>query len=306
MKTHQLQVKLKSSFATLWQADTIFGHLCWVIAHHEGEDRLKDFLNLYRGGKPPFILSNGFPGDLLPAPANLPLLFPGNDRESFRKRKDAKRLRFLSLPEFNRLLNGYTDSLLEKTEGIRERGPVAFSTIHSQINRMSGTTQEGALYELPEMIFDPPILSIYIKVAEGWEKKVLDLFEKLSASGYGKKKSSGKGAFVIEDFKEFNAFLEPKEPNGFISLSNFVPGSDDPTEGFYETFIKYGKLGEELAFSANPFKKPILFIKEGAVFRTDSPLKSYYGTILSDVSTLKGLNLVQYALAFVVGISLRD
>lgn len=306
MKTYRLQLELGSSFVTPWQADTIFGHLCWVVAHHEGEDKLKDFLSLYTDGKPPFILSNGFPGDLLPKPTNLPLLIPGKDRGSFRKRKDLKKLRFLSLDRFNRLLNGITDFLLEEAEVKYASSPATFSTVHSQINRMSGTTQEGALYELSEMIFDPPILSIYIKVAEGWEKKVLALFERLSASGYGKKKSSGKGRFAVKDFKEFSGFLEPKEPNGFISLSNFVPSSDDPTEGFYETFIKYGKLGEELAFSANPFKKPILFIKEGAVFKADPPLKSHYGTILKDVSTLKGFDLIQYALAFPVGMRLKD
>lgn len=83
-----------------------------------------------------------------------------------------------------------------------------------------------------------------------------------------------------------------------------MPAPRDPIEGCYETFVKYGKLGEELAYSPNPFKKPILFIKGGAVFNIAGKVKPFYGCLLRDVSPLDSIDLVQYAFAFPVGMRL--
>lgn len=187
MKTYKLTLALRSSFATPWQADTIFGHLCWVIAHHQGEEKLKDLISLYRAGEPPFILSNGYPGDFLPKPAYVSLPEQRDEQKAYELKKRVKEIRYLSLSEFNRALNGDTEWV---EEYLRREPPGVlreFPTVHSQISRLSGTTQEGALYELKETAYDPSYVSIYIKAVEGWVETIRELFDRLSASGYGKR-----------------------------------------------------------------------------------------------------------------------
>lgn len=102
--------------------------------------------------------------------------------------------------------------------------------------------------------------------------------------GLGGGKSVGKGAFKLLSFEEYS-FEKPKNANAFIALSNFIPAKSDPIKGFYKTFVKYGKVDREFASSASPYKKPLLFIKSGAMFYDGSP-KEWYGSIIDKVSPI--------------------
>ena len=74
----------------------------------------------------------------------------------------------------------------------------------------------------------------------------------------------------------------------------------DPTDGAYKIMIKYGKLGEEKTYCGQPFKKPLIMLRPGAVFRT-SPVKPYYGRLVEDVA-YSDSSVVQYGFAFSVPI----
>jgi CRISPR-associated protein Csm4 len=65
-KPYRLTIRLKSPIGTPWQADTIIGHLAWMERFKEGESGVKAFLSPFLKGEPPFVLSDGFPEDLLP------------------------------------------------------------------------------------------------------------------------------------------------------------------------------------------------------------------------------------------------
>jgi CRISPR-associated protein Csm4 len=130
---------------------------------------------------------------------------------------------------------------------------------------------------------------------------VVNLLKELSKTGYGRKKSIGKGQFSVKEIKEFN-FSPIQNANGFVTLSNFCPTEDDPTEGLYKTFIKYGKLGEEFTFCGNPFKRPLLMIRTGSVFKIGSQPKEFYGRIVPNIAPAKESEVVQYAYAFTVPI----
>ena len=60
MRHLRVSFELKSSLRTPFQADTIFGHICWAIRHIAGEERLRSFLNAYDGALP-LLISDGFP-----------------------------------------------------------------------------------------------------------------------------------------------------------------------------------------------------------------------------------------------------
>jgi len=95
-----------------------------------------------------------------------------------------------------------------------------------------------------------------------------------------------------------------KDANAFVTLSSFCPREDDPTEGIYKTFVKYGKLGEEFNFCGNPFKKPLLMVKTGSVFKTQGQPKEIYGRIIEKIAPAKA-EVVQYAYAFAVPIRIN-
>src|SRR3990172_7027744 len=307
MKTYRLKIKPQSSFLTPWQADTIFGHLCWIMAWREGKDALAKFLEDYRNGNPFFVLSDGFPADLLPAPAHLSLMMPkGETLEDYQNGKKLKKIAWLTPEEFESVRNGKINSQFQENPKTFK----TYTTLHSSINRITGTTgDEGSLFELEEFAIESEglkadTLSIYLRIKDGWEEKVKSLFQDLSLLGYGKKRSIGKGSFeIVGELESFNKFDNLDEANGFITLSNFVPAKEDPTEGFYKTMVKYGKLGGEYTFSGNPFKKPIIMLTAGSVFYVQESVKPFYGRMVEGVSPSKP-DVVHYGYAFSVPIKL--
>lgn len=172
-------------------------------------------------------------------------------------------------------------------------------TLHNTIDRLTNRTlSEGGFYRLEE-IFTPNI-NIYVKVtSEAWKDRVVSLFNDLSKVGYGKKKSIGKGQFSVEEVIEFR-FPPIEKANGFVTISNFCPAENDPTEGLYKTLLKYGKLSEGFASCGNPFKRPLLMIKTGSVFWTGGQPKEFYGRIVQDGISPAKPEVVQYAYAFTV------
>lgn len=50
-----------------------------------------------------------------------------------------------------------------------------------------------------------------------------------------------------------------------MTWSTFQPGVDDPTEGVWETFTKFGKLGPDFG-TENVFKRPLVMLRPGACF----------------------------------------
>ena len=308
MKTYCLKLRPRNSFLTPWQADTIFGSLCWIMTWREGTDALSQFLQHYKNGNPPFILSDGFPGDFLPAPVHLSLMTPRDEGlEGYQYAKKLKKVSWLTREEFKSVCSGKLN--IQPAAG---RDPIkTFTTLHSSINRISGTTgDEGSLFELKEQaVYESETLdgtiSIYIRIQNGWEEKLLDLFKNLSLTGYGKKRSVGKGSFELLGGPEsFDGFDLIQGANGFVSLSSFVPAKDDPTGGFYKTLVKYGKLGGEYAFSGNPFKKPLMMMTAGSSFYVTGDVKPFYGRLIEGTAPAKP-EVVQYGFAFAVPIRLE-
>ena len=85
MKLFRVTYNLRSAVASDWQADTIFGHICWALRYLEGEDKLIRFLSDYELRQPPIIISDGFPGELLPRPLTRPVQDEGEE-ESIRQK----------------------------------------------------------------------------------------------------------------------------------------------------------------------------------------------------------------------------
>jgi len=313
VETYRIKIHLNGGFITPFHADTIFGGLCWLIRYREGNDSLQLMLEDFRSGRPWFVLSNAYPRELLPKPLlKVKRPVPKTRDEQIMQAKEGKRLKkieYLAPAEFISLTGG-SKPVLETREKPISRVP----TLHNQINRISCSTADGGqLFEQEESYINHnyaynqkhEYLSIYIKLREpGMRDWLFEHFCLLGQTGIGKRKSTGKGSFSVIEMGKCDLFESIKEPNGYLSLSNFVPAPDDPTEGYYKTFVKYGKLGEEYALSKYPFKHPLLMIQAGCVFFTKGEVKPFYGQMVENIAPTYP-EVVQYALAFSVPVRLE-
>ncbi|OPX90695.1 MAG: hypothetical protein A4E53_00872 [Pelotomaculum sp. PtaB.Bin104] len=313
METYCLKLRLNGGFITSLQADTVFGGLCWLIRYREGIESLQLMLEDFRSGSPWFVLSNACPGDLLPKPLiKVNRFVPTTRDEQLKQAIEGKRLKkieYLTREEFISLISGAGPVLEDREKPIR-----CISTLHNQISRICGSTADGGqLFEQTENYInqkdknnqEQDYLSIYIKLREpGLRDWLLDQFCLLGQTGIGKRKSTGKGSFSVIEMEQCDLFENIKEPNGYLSLSNFVPAPGDPTEGHYRIFVKYGKLGEEYALTSYPFKHPLLMIQTGSVFFTKGEVRPFYGQMVENIAPTHP-EVLQYALAFSVPVRLE-
>jgi len=286
MKDYLIKIKLRSAIASPWHSDTIFGHLCWQVAFGALEMSIEEFLRPFREGRPPFVLSEGFPEGLLPIPLMKTKRPEATDRQTYRLMKKQKKSPYCSVDDFLKICRGETDTVEPQESPWRK-----IIMPHASIDRNTCTTGEkgeGGFYETESNYLDrypPPadaIVDIYLRSEPEWKDKILSLFELLAKSGYGKDKAVGSGVIEIISIEPFEKFNRVANPNGFVSLSSMMPAADDPIEARIKTRTKYGKLGEGI--SANAFKKPLLQIEPGAVFYTGSKPKEFYGRIVENIA----------------------
>jgi len=303
MEDYRIKIKLKSLTGTYWQSDTIFGHLCWQVAYGVLDVNIEDFLKPFRERKPPFVLSDGFPEGLLPRPMLALKLKKAKTPEEYNEVKRKKKAPYYKFDDFLTVCRGGEMKNIPPDNPWR---PII--TLHASIDRITNTTGEkgesSGLYETRAYSLDGSgILEIYLRCEEGWEEKVMKLLSAVSKTGFGKDKSVGLGAFEIVDIKKFDRFGSFDDANGFVSLSSMVPAADDPTDARYRLRTKYGKLGEGIF--GNPFKKPLLQMEPGAVFKTDDPVKDYYGRMIEGIAP-GDERVVQNCYAFSVPCMVKD
>jgi len=306
MRISRLRILPTSLQLTRWQADTLFGTLCWALRHRDGEGKLEQFLEPFLAGDPPFLLSDGMPADYLPLPFHVRLMQSEKsfDKDTYHKLKALKKVRYLAKTEFEKACRG------EPVEVEADELFAAASQLHACINRATGTTTGGdeetgaSLFELHGWVPGPGSTGISVYIADRTGRAidlVVELMRDVELSGFGKKKSSGMGAFRIEgDPVEWEPPSTNGKANGFVSLSGFVPARNDPTSGFWQILVKHGKLGEEYAVGGDPFKYPWIVLEPGSSFVTREPPGEVYGRMLRGISRKYPDVVVQYGYAFPV------
>lgn len=272
----RLRLRPAGVWTTPWQADTLLGAMACEWARSRGRSALRrDFLEPWLAGKPPFVVSDAFPGSSLPAPAVLPLWWDWPPEQ----RKHVKQTRWLSTDDFSRVQHGKMPLLetpcVTTQDHVRLRNAVSRAT--------NGAGDRGELFEVPFSDLSrsgdaEAHLTIYARVArKGDEAVLMEALEMLGQTGYGADASVGHGAFEID-----RALMPCPEidqvpgADGFVALSTFQPRAGDPGEGFWRVFVKYGKFAPEL-HDAVIHKQPQVMIEPGACFRTGGAPKPFYG-----------------------------
>ncbi len=288
MNLYQVKICPTSDYQTRWKAYQLFGAMCWAISCSEGTDALGDFLSMYIAGTPPIVLSNGFPGDLLPRPhipqPRLPRRLPKADAVRLMATyKDSKRISLLNLEEFNSLVSGEPVSL-HRPDCVPEVEVVVY---HNQIDRVTGSSLgESGLYpQISSFLAHPSgYISIYALIAPDWLERFTRWLQIAGEVGIGGRKSTGKGRFTVKCIREFNGFRKPKEANAYVALSDYVPASGDPSKGFYRIATVYGRIGGRLASDGSVFKSPVFTLTAGSVMLVEGNIRPYYGRVVPGVS----------------------
>ncbi|HCT84709.1 MAG TPA: hypothetical protein DF296_05870 [Candidatus Margulisbacteria bacterium] len=333
--TYQIIIEQKSGLSTPLQADTIWGHLASYMAI-TGYGMFNDFLDSYRDGCPPVIFSDGLPAladvdgvidqyvpkPFYPAPADIISRIKIENKEDRTILKRIKKLKWINVEVLQKIMT-HSEYITEKElfEFDEQYEIEDTVTMKNMVPRFG--CEDTEIYSLEEVFIKPKGdreindgyigWVVYCKIDADRTDELIPILERFLEAGYGKKKGIGKGQLEVKNVVriDINDELDIKidNPNAFISLSSFVPAENDPVEGWYQTFVKYGKLGETAinmdlpagAAERNPFKNPVMMFKPGAVFRLPpgGKMQDYYG-----VSHLPGVRYeeeyVHPALAFVV------
>ena len=331
-RDYTIAITLKSPIVTMFQSDTIFGHICWAIRFLNGESskKLDAFLNSFDDSEnPPLLVSNGFPKGYLPKPIIQPIkqeeletvAEPGDRIENSIKIKQIKKMAYIAKNDFKLLqkekltpiklfkaMFGRYDSIASDLS--KEQSSIVQ---HNTINRIEGNVKTGGLYTQEEFFYDfedknSGIFEIYLKTNFFIKNELNIIFEYIKAGGFGKDKSTGKGYFDFE-IKEGIDLPDAENPNAFMTLSSYIPAKKDPVKGYYQAFLKFGKLGGLYAkgtpeVGGNPFKKPLIMFSPGSTFYdSDFSGGKAYGSLLNDVHPNNKIR--HYAIAFPIGIHLE-
>lgn len=278
MKIYRIKLRPLSAWRSEWQADTLAGLLCWTLARNAGGGALQgEILQKCLDGKPPFVLSDAFPLDYLPIPeiARFSVENPS---------KKIKEARWLAPENFQR---AQCSEILAEDDFISDDFIKRETHLHNTLDRLSDTTEAGGGLFASTDFFGKPrnekeefYLSIYARIEENYVERLTEILKLLSESGFGADVSTGKGQFEItSDFEEINWLDQTRRnSNGITVLSTFQPAENDSTNGVWESFIKFGKIGADFGLE-NVFKRPLLMFKPGACFQSSAD-KDFTGGVV--------------------------
>ncbi len=298
MQMFRFKIKPLTAFGGAIQGDTLFGQLCWMIRHCEGEEKLKETLQGYTEGSPFAVVSDAFPAGYLPRPALSSEWLPA--LEKIEDRKQAKKKIWLINNAFHESLNCTAGLDISKAEDdsqivskivlsssfTAQKKSLSSSALmqlhaqpHNSINRQTGTTGEDgfAPYVSDQLWFYPGLyLELYVVLDEKCltSEKVKYYLELIGKSGYGRDASIGLGKFELVDEPQRVESAQPEySPTlRYLTLAACAPETNTwcATHSFYQPFTRFGRHGDALASKGSSFKKPVLMMKSGAMLTPKS------------------------------------
>lgn len=274
-----------SYFHTPMKGDTLFGQLCWTIRNHLGEKTLSELLAGYTEGKPAFIVSDALPAGFMPRPAAPARVF-GFARNDPQNRKQTKRLRWQPVDQLNRPVAQWSQTL---TTGEADFSRTQVRT-HNSLNRLTLTTGKGAgfsPFDRTETWYRPgETLDVYL-----WSDGRLNadtlysLLILIGETGFGKEASTGAGRFNVAPGEHLS--FEPTGYRHFLTLGPCAPQglAWHSAECYYNTFVRFGRHGDQAVHCGKPFKNPVLLADTGALLcPVKPPAKPWLGQGLIGVS----------------------
>ena len=327
--TYRIEIEPLSSFLTPFHSDTIFGHMVWALSDLYGKDEADSVVRRAIAGRPDFIFSNAFQRGHLPKINNMnpetmmsEIVEMAMQNEPNRKKatvevmklfKSEKKKNTISIDEFDSLRQKsarlyYYSKISQKDED--DSGQPFYKEIFTpknSVNRLDGSTvfpeEKSGLYGITETYYCHP-LTIYVRISHDYSfDKLSNALRHIEATGFGKKKSSGKGVFRITEIERTSVFdKEIDGANAYILLSNYVPAENDYEEVFYSKIeTKRGKVSGGYIYRDNIFKKPVTYYVPGTIFLSPDP-GELKGRCLENISDID--EVVQFMTGFTVEVKI--
>ncbi len=316
MADFRVTITLRSALGTPLQADTLFGHLCWAWRLRRGEAWLGRLLAAYGEDHAPLVLSDGFPTGWLPMPT-LPLASgAGDSAGALEARKRLRASRYVRADWLLAAARGglalaFAELVAEATRDprrlddlVRTEAPGRHRDgLHASIDRRTNRVRQPAgLYAQRDYLpgraagvsptrgLPDERWTVWVRSDDGAVPDIAEALREgladLERHGYGRDASSGLGR--IDCDVDEDPLPQVEGADGFLGLSGFVPRPEDPAQGWWSLRAKFGKLGGWWATGPgpdghhDPFKRPIVMLDAGSVFRDKHP-RRWYGQLLSGV-----------------------
>lgn len=271
MQLYKASLKLQSSLVTPLKGDTIWGHIVWGIANHEGDEAVAAFLEAEKSSEPALIVSSAFPKGTIckPFPKH-ELRKPKMSAKEYSQIKKNKKQKFVPAKEY--LTNAENCNEKFKTETAQ--------IMHNSINRFSGTVEDGNLFATEEMWFSQQEFDLYVLSSYSTER-IKQLLLWAFENGYGADSSTGKGRISAGEVVPVKTKNTTKK---YVALAPFVADFSAIKENSLRanTFIRTGKIGGAFSSFMSPFKKPVILFDEGAVFESEKELQ-FIGNLITNV-----------------------
>lgn len=258
MKLYKTTLTPQSHFVTTLKGDTLFGQLCWSIAHLFGSDRLTQLLENY-DTSPFLVVSDALAPGYLPKPS-LPGSMLGESADEKKRNRKRVWLAAKSLKD-----GRYTDAKSDREVGNNEE---LLTQVHNSLNYKSFNTDGEAFapYSSNEYRFSSKEVYCLVDETRFSLEELQQVFEFMGAYGFGKESSIGKGRYVIS---EFQAASLQNEGQTFMTLGPAVLEGGNFESCSYDTFVRFGKHGASRAHT-NAFKRPLLMADRAAVVKYDT------------------------------------
>ena len=271
MQLYKASLKLKSSLVTPLKGDTIWGHIVWGIANHEGDDSVKKFLEAEKKSEPELIVSSAFPKGTIckPFPKH-EMRKPQMSTKEYAQIKKKKKEKFVSAEKY--LMNVEEETTHFRTETVQ--------TMHNSLNRFSGTVEEGNLFTIEEFWSELQDYDLYVLSNYSFER-IKQLLDWAFENGFGADSSTGKGQIEIGEIVPVNT---KRTSQKYVALAPFVTDFSGIKEDSLRanTFIRSGKIGGAYSSFMSPYKKTVILFDEGAVFETEKPIQ-FIGKLIENV-----------------------
>ena len=279
MTLYRICFELCSPIVTPLKGDTIWGHVVWGIANHEGDQGVAAFLEAEKKDPPAFVVSSAFPSGMLCRALPVPQERKDDlNIQKYSEIKKDKKIIYMAASEY--VSETKTEPADPQLKSVQ--------SMHNTIDRGTNTVLEGGLFATEERwysIFDG---NAYKKV--DWDvyilsyldkTKIAQLMEWAFENGYGDDASVGKGKIRIKS--DPVPVTVKKKGHIYMSLGPFVSNPNHQLMDIRGTvFIRNGKLGGVFAAGLSPYKKTVILYDEGTVFSCAEPL-FYTGSLLSDM-----------------------
>jgi CRISPR-associated protein Csm4 len=315
MQTLRFTLRPQTAFGTPLVGDTLFGQLCWALRRRFGKGWLTERLTGYIEGSPFLVLSDAFPQGFLPLPTVPASCWNARDDAD---RKALKKKRWLPVESLSQTFSTWQDlahndaettkAVIGASYPVRETRPQP----HNSINRATATTDENFTpytqvqhWFHPDMRFD---LYAVLDEARITAAELTAVLEDIGQNGYGRDASIGLGKFAIAPDTVFTAWSS-MNANAFLTLAPSAPQGlgFDAAKSFYQPLTRFGRHGDVAVYSSNPFKRPLLLAKTGAVFTpfTFDVNRAFIGQGLGGVSASQPEAVAQ-GYAPVIGIRMEN